>query len=149
VDLDTGRAERRSVPSARKVLDLEPVQAEGKSAAAVDDLIARRLAAVSGGIANKIVRLRVFDIPRHVARELNHAAIRGYKSAALHCHIDLRRPEVHRITGMGAPGRRQTLPELVTSYLQGRALPAELDRDAFVRLGQELMETVEREMAGG
>ena len=148
VDLDTGAIERRPVPSARKVLDLEPIQAEGKSAATVDDLIARRLAAVSGGIANKIVRLRVFDIPRHVARELNHAAIRGYKAEALHCHIDLRRPEVHRSSGMGAPGRRQTLPELVTSYLKGRPLPAELDREAFVRLGQELMDTVEREVAG-
>jgi len=90
----------------------------------------------------------VFDIPRHVARELNHAAIRGYKAEALHCHIDLRRPEVHRSSGMGAPGRRQTLPELVTSYLKGRPLPAELDREAFVRLGQELMDTVEREVAG-
>jgi exonuclease SbcD len=148
VDLDTGRVERRSVPSARQVLDLEPIQAEGKSAATIDDLLARRLAAVSGGIANKIVRLRVFDIPRHVARELNHAAIRGYKAEALHCHIDLRRPEVQRSIGMGAPGRRQTLPELVTSYLRGRPLPAELDREAFVRLGQELMETVEREVAG-
>jgi hypothetical protein len=148
VDLDTGRVERQSISSARKVLDLEPVQAAGKSAAVIDDLIARRLAAVPGGIENKIVRLRVFDIPRHVARELNHAAIREYKSQALHCHIDLRRPELRRTIGMGAPGRRQTLPELVTSYLQGRALPAELDREAFVRLGQELMDTVEREMAG-
>ncbi|HJR16275.1 MAG TPA: metallophosphoesterase [Gemmatimonadales bacterium] len=149
VDMDTGRAERRNIASARRVLDLEPVQAEGKSAAVIDDLIARRLAAVDGGISNKIIRLRVFDIPRHVARELNHSAIRAYKTDALHCHIDLRRPEVHRIVGMGAPGRRQTLPELVTSYLENRALPAELDREAFVRLGQELMDTVEREMAGG
>lgn len=149
VDLDTGLAERRNVPSARKVLDLEPVQAEGKSAAVIDEIIARRLAAVSGGISNRILRLRVFDIPRHVARELDHAALRGYKAEALHCHIDLRRPEVHRATGTGAPGRRQTLPELVTSYLSGRPLPAELDREAFVRLGRDLMETVEREMAGG
>jgi DNA repair exonuclease SbcCD nuclease subunit len=149
VDLAKGRVERRPVPSARKVLDLEPVQAEGLSAAAVDEQIAGRLAAVSGGIANKIIRLRVFDIPRHVARELNHTAIRAYKSEALHCHIDLRRPDVRRTSGMGSPGRRQTLPELVASYLAGRPLPAELDREAFVRLGRELMDTVEREMAGG
>ena len=149
VDLETGRVERQNISSARKVLDLEPVQAAGKSAATIDDLIARRLAAVPGGIANKIIRLRVFDIPRHVARELNHAAFREYKSQALHCHIDLRRPELRRTVGMGAPGRRQTLPELVTSYLEGRPLPAELDREAFVRLGHELMDTVEREMAGG
>ena len=50
---------------------------------------------------------------------------------------------------MGAPGRRQTLPEIVRSYLERRPLPAELDRTAFVRLGEELMDAVERDLAGG
>ncbi len=148
-DLDSGRVEPQCVPLAREILDLDPVAAEGKSAAAVDALIAARFAAVPGGIADKIVRLRVLDIPRHVARELNHAAIRDYKAQALHCHLDLRRAEVQRAVGTGSPGRRQTLPELVTSYLTRRPLPAELDREAFVRLGQALMDAVEREMAGG
>jgi hypothetical protein len=149
VDLERGKVQRRRVPAAREVLDLEPVRAEGKSAAALDAEIAFRLAALPGGISDKIVRLRVYDIPRHVARELNHSAIRGYKADALHFHLDLRRPEIQRTVGMGAPGRRQTLPELVSSYLSGRPLPAELDRAEFVRLGQELMEMVERELAGG
>jgi DNA repair protein SbcD/Mre11 len=131
------------------VLDLEPVKADGKSAEAVDALIAERVASVSGGISDQIVRLRVFDIPRHVARELNHAAVRGFKTDALHFHLDLRRPELHRTIGMGAPGRRQTLPELVSSYLEGRPLPAELDRATFVRLGRDLMDSVERDLAGG
>jgi DNA repair protein SbcD/Mre11 len=148
-DLDTGRVERHPVPRAREVLDLEPIRAEGKSAGDVDTLIAERLAAVHGGIRDKIVRLRVFDIPRHVARELNHAAIRAFKTEALHFHLDLRRPETQRIVGVGAPGRRQTVPELVSSYLRGRPLPAELDREAFVRLGEELMDSVERDLAGG
>jgi len=149
VDLESGRVERHRIPAARDILDLEPVRAEGKSAAALDAEIAGRLSAIPGGISDKIVRLRIFDIPRHVARELNHASIRGYKADALHFHLDLRRPEVQRVTGVGAPGRRQTLPDLVSSYLSGRPLPAELDRAAFVRLGQELMELVERDLAGG
>jgi exonuclease SbcD len=149
VDLDRVQVERRRLPAAREVLDLEPVRAEGKSAAALDAEIAFRLASIPGGIADKIVRLRVFDIPRHVARELNHSAIRGYKAEALHFHLDLRRPEIQRTIGVGAPGRRQTLPELVSSYLSGRPLPAELDRTEFVRLGQELMDMVERDLAGG
>jgi exonuclease SbcD len=148
-DLDTGRVMPQSVPPARDILDLEPVRAEGMSAAAVDAAIAVRIAAVAGGIAEKIVRLRVYDIPRHVARELNHAAIRSYKAEALHFHLDLRRPEIHRMVGVGTPSRRQTLPELVGSYLSTRPLPAELDREAFVRLGRELMDTVERVLAGG
>jgi hypothetical protein len=80
---------------------------------------------------------------------LNHATIRALKAQALHFHLDLRRPETHRAAGSGAPGRRQTLPELVSSYLQRRPLPAELDREAFVRLGRDLMDSVQRDLAGG
>jgi DNA repair protein SbcD/Mre11 len=147
-DLDTGQVERRPVPRARDILDLEPVQAAGQSAASLDGLIAERLQAVPGGIADKIVRLRVFDIPRHIARELNHAALRTYQAEAMHFHLDLRRPEVHRVVGLGAPSRRQTLPDLVSSYLAARPLPSELDREAFVRLGRDLMDSVERDLAG-
>lgn len=149
VNLATGQVERRPVPAARKVLDLEPVMAEGKSAEAVDAIIAERVGSIPGGISDQIVRLRVFDVPRHVARELNHAAIRSLKAQALHFRLDVRRPETHRTTGVGSPGRRQTLPELVTSYLERRPLPAELDREAFVRLGRDLMESVERDLVGG
>jgi exonuclease SbcD len=147
-DLERGTAERQPVVLARAILDLPPVEAEDLSPAAVNARIAERVAAVPGGVADKIVRLRVRDIPRHVARELDHAAIRALKSAALHFHLDLRRPELHRSIGMGAPGRRQTLPELVRAYLERRPLPAELDREAFVRLGEALMDGVERDLAG-
>ncbi len=149
VDLETQRVERHAVPRARAVLDLEPIRAQGLSAEAVGQLIAERLASVPGGVSDQIVRLRVFDIPRHVAREIDHAAVRAYKADALHFQLDFRRPELHRVTGVGSPGRRQTLPELVTSYLQGRPLPAELDRTEFVRLGRDLMDSVERDLAGG
>ena len=149
VDLEKQRAERRPLPAARRVLDLEPIRAEGKSAEAVDALIAERIAGISGGISDQIVRLRVFDIPRYVARELDHAAVRDFKADALHFHLDFRRPDLHRTTGVGAPGRRQTLPELVSSYLERRPLPSELDRAEFVRLGRDLMDSVERDPAGG
>jgi DNA repair protein SbcD/Mre11 len=147
-DLERNTVERREVPLARAILDLEPVEAEGLPAAAVSALIADRMRAVPGGVEDRIVRLRVWNIPRHVARELDHASIRALKSSALHFQLDLRRPEIHRTVGMGAPGRRQTLPELVRGYLERRPLPAELDREAFVRLGESLMDAVERDLAG-
>jgi DNA repair exonuclease SbcCD nuclease subunit len=149
VDLDTRNVSRRPVATAREVYDLDPILAEGLSAAGLDEQIKARVESLPGGIADKIVRLRVFGVARHVARELNHTAVRSYKAEALHFHLDLRRPETHRIVGTGAPGRRQTLPELVTSYLAARPLPAELDREAFVRLGRELMDSVERDWSGG
>lgn len=148
VDVDRGTAERRPVALAREVIDLDPILAEGLMADAIDALIAERVAAVSGGVTDKIVRLRVHGIPRHVARELDHAAIRALKATALHFHLDLRRPEVHRAVGTGAPGRRQTLPELVRSYLERRPLPAELDRATFVALGETLIDGVERDFTG-
>jgi hypothetical protein len=147
-DLKAGGVERHPVPAASEVWDLEPVEAEGLTASAVDEIISIRLDAIPGGLSNKIIRLRVFNIPRHVARELSHTSIRRFKTEALHFHLDLRRPEVRRTAGIGSPGRRQTLPELVASYLEGRPLPAELDREAFVRLGRDLMDTVERDLAG-
>jgi DNA repair protein SbcD/Mre11 len=148
-DLDDGSVKRMPLPPGRRILDLEPIRAEDRNAAWVSAQIADRLRAVAGGIAERIVRLRVYDIPRHIARELDHAAIRAYKNEALHFHLDLRRPEVQRVVGVGSPGRRLTLPELVSDYLSRRPLPAELDREAFVRLGQELMDSVERDVVGG
>lgn len=147
-DLERGTVERRELPLARAILDLEPIEGEGQSAAAINARIAERVRALPGGVEDRIVRLRVWNIPRHVARELDHAAIRALKSSALHFHLDLRRPELHREVGVGAPGRRQTLPELVRSYLERRPLPAELDRQAFVRLGESLIDAVERDLAG-
>lgn len=148
VDVDRGTTERRPVALAREVIDLDPILAEGLMADAIDALIAERVAVVAGGVTDKIVRLRVHGIPRHVARELDHAAIRALKATALHFHLDLRRPEVHRAVGTGAPGRRQTLPELVRSYLERRPLPAELDRATFVALGETLIDGVERDFTG-
>jgi len=149
VDLETGKVERKPLPLARAVLDLDPILADGLTAADLDRLIAERVEAVPGGIADRIVRLRVLNAPRHVARELNHAAIRALKTEALHFHLDIRRPELQRTVGVGAPGKRQTIPELVVSYLRGRPLPADIDREAFVRAGAELMDSVERDLVGG
>jgi DNA repair exonuclease SbcCD nuclease subunit len=149
VDLETGAVTPQPVVLARGVLDLPPIQGDGLPAAALDAEIAARIAALPGGLGDRIVRLVVEDVPRHVARQLDHTAIRAYKAVALHFHLDLRRPEVHREVGVGAPGRRQTLPEMVRDYLAHRALPAEVDRDDFVRTGTELMDSVERDLAAG
>jgi hypothetical protein len=147
-DIDAGTVTFQPVAPSRAILDLPPVPGEGMAAAALDRLIAERLAEVPGGIADKVLRLRVYDVPRHIGRELDHAAIRAFKAEALHFNLDVRRPEVQRTVGVGAPGRRQPLPELVRDYLSRRPLPAELDREAFVQLGGDLLDGVERDLAG-
>lgn len=90
----------------------------------------------------------VKNIPRHVARELDHTKLREYKSQALHFHLDLRRPEAPDTeVGNAGPGRRATLPEIVVDYLGRRPLPSELDRDGFVASGKALIDRAERDFA--
>ena len=148
VDLDSGKVERKFVEPDRKLFDLKAIEARDLSAAEIDREIAERLAGVPGGIANQLVRLVVHDTPRHVIRELDHAAIRAAKATALHFHLDLRRPDIHRSVGVGAPGPRQTLGDVLRSYLARRPLPERLDRDRFVARGLSLLESVSVESEG-
>lgn len=148
-DLVTGQVERQGVPAARRLFDLPVIDAQGKTAAELDRLILDAVTGIPGGHADQIVRQVVRNTPRHVGRELNHTAVRTLKSEALHYQLDLRRPEIHRLSAAGAPGRQRTLPEMVEAFLEARPLPAEVDRAALVRRGRELMESVEREWAEG
>ncbi len=149
VDPDTGSVSPRLVPAPRRFLDLEPIAGTGLSPAELDEIIAARLCAAPGGLKDSVVRLVVRDVPRHVARALDHTALRTLRAEALHLQLDIRRPEINRTVGVGAPGRRQTLPQLVEGYLERRPLPAEIDRKEFVALGVDLVETAERELASG
>lgn len=138
-DLASGEISRRRVAAARRIHDLAAVEATDLAAAEVDARVAAALAAVPGGLADQVVRLIIRNIPRHVVRELDHAVLRTAKAIALHLQVEFRRPEPARATGVGAPGRRQTLPELVEEYLGRRALPGGIDREAFVRDGVALL----------
>lgn len=149
VDLPSGAVERMPVVPARRVIDLPPINGEGHSAVELDRALADALATIDGGYTDQVVRQIIRNVPRHVGREMNHVAIREIKAEALHFQLDLRRPESHREVGVGAPGRRQTLPELVQDYFEHRQLPGDVDREAFVRTGTELMAAVEREWAEG
>ena len=51
--------------------------------------------------------------------------------------------------GVGAPGRRRTLPELVETFLTGRDLPADIEREALVQTGAQIVTAIEREWAQG
>jgi DNA repair exonuclease SbcCD nuclease subunit len=145
VGVDEGVPAFRPVPSARRVFDLDPVEAAGRNAADIDRMILDRVEGIQGGLADQIVRLVVSNIPRHVGRELNHTAIREFKATALHFHLDLRRPAEERTTGLVVAGQRQTLRQILANYLHNRPLPAELDREAYQRLGLDVFEDIERD----
>ncbi len=144
-DVEAGTVERVALPPARPLHDLPPLDAGGMTAAELDAAIQGRLAGVPGGVRDAVVRLVVEHVPATLAHALDHAALRAVRTQALHFQLDLRRPDPARVTGVGGPGPRQPLPDLVAAYLARRPLPAELDRSRFVALGREYLEAVERE----
>ncbi len=142
-DLATAAHDFVQVPSERRFIDLEPVDAHALAPADVDALVADRIAQVPGGIDDAVVRLVVREIPRHVARDLDHKALRDYKRRALHFQLDTRKPELVRTrTGSGAGGPRPSLPMLVREKLETRVLSNDLDRQQFVALGLDYLQRV-------
>jgi hypothetical protein len=140
VELPAARVTFRPVAPPRRFVDLPPIHGVGVTAREISQRIAEVVESAKPPIDEQVVRLVVYDVSRGTARDLDHAAIRGYKARALNLHLDLRRPEEQRRVGVGAPGRRQTLPEVVRDFLARRPLDADLDRDAFVRQGVEYVE---------
>jgi DNA repair exonuclease SbcCD nuclease subunit len=148
-DLQKGKRTFHRIEAAREVLDLAPIQATGLTATDLDAAIRSNVDRVKGGIADKIVRQVVRDVPRHILRELDHKALRDYRRIALHFHLDARRPELLRTsTGATANGRRPSLAEIVRDRLQRRTLTPDVDRQALITLGlQYLAEAETRELA--
>jgi DNA repair exonuclease SbcCD nuclease subunit len=134
-DLVTGEHTFHTLPKTRLLFDLPPINARGMTAIEIDEKIRAAVDACDRrrGIDDKIVRLLVRDVPRHIARELDHRAIREYKRRALNFHLDVRRPDVYRLESSGAPGRRQMeLKDIVAGKLRMRPLDAGVDRDVLV-----------------
>ena len=146
VDLDSGAAHRRAIEAPRRFLDLPWLDANELAAPELDRLIADAVMHVAGGIAGAVVRQVVRNVARPVARELDHARIRAWKADALHFQLDLRRPDdTARQSASGAPGKPETLPETLASYLRGRTLPPGIDHGRFVARGVDMLEAVERD----
>ncbi|MBI2536564.1 MAG: DNA repair exonuclease, partial [Gemmatimonadetes bacterium] len=82
------RVEFRPVALARRVIDLEPIEGAGVPAERLDALVCERVTAIPGGIDEQVVRQLVWNVPRYVARDLDHARVREFKARALHYHLD-------------------------------------------------------------
>ena len=64
----------------RPWVDLAPLSGAGLSPVALDEAIRDALDKCDGGIDQKIVRLVVAHVPRHILRELDHKALRGLQT---------------------------------------------------------------------
>jgi hypothetical protein len=142
-NLEGGGHKFHPLPSSRPLIDLPPISARGLTVAELDERIQSTVAGVRGGIDDKIVRLIVRDLPRHIARELDQKALRELKRRALHFHLDTRRPEVARLSAQGAPGRRPSLADVVREKLMSRVLDPDVDRKELVTLGLRYLSEAE------
>jgi DNA repair exonuclease SbcCD nuclease subunit len=142
-DLATGTHTFHPLQPSREFVDLPMVSARGLTTEEVNARIAAVVEACPGGIDDKVVRLVIRDLPRHITRQLDHKQLREFRRRALHFHLDTRRPEIIRSVGHGAPGRRPSLADFVRDKLRERVVPADLDRDALVTLGLRYLKDAE------
>lgn len=142
-DLATGKQTFHPLPVARPFVDLPPVDGRGMSAADLDAAIQKAVARIPEGVDGKVVRLILNNVPRHIARELDHKALRELQRRALQFQLDTRRPEVVRQRGAGAPGRRPSLAETLRESLAARNVPSDVSRDALVALGLHYLQEAE------
>jgi hypothetical protein len=118
----------------RSVVDLPPIDACDREAAALDALIGDQVAQI-GGVEDKIVRQQVLNLPKSVQRHLDYRQIRQFQTAAVHYLLDGRSP--HTVPGASGDVRASGgLEEQVTEFLHGYPLPAGMERQGFVAQGQ-------------
>lgn len=118
----------------RRVLDLEPVDAAGLAAGELDRLLAERVAGAD--VDGAVVRLVVTNVSRELRRALDYAQVRAWKGRALNFNLELRRDEATTSPAARA-ARFQKLDDLVAQFFGDRALPPDVDRQAFVAQGLE------------
>lgn len=144
-DLDRRAHKFHRLSLARTVVDIPELSAEGLTAAELSDAIALAVEKCDGGIDDRIVRLVVREVPRHILRDLDHRKIREYKRRALNFLLDARRPVPVRLeSASGAPGRRASLTDTVRTMLETRPMTPGIDRKSLVDLGLRYLDEVER-----
>jgi DNA repair protein SbcD/Mre11 len=133
-DLESHQATFHALTTPRKTIDLPAIDATGKDAATLDQIIADQANQVE--IEAKIVRQRVTNLPKSVQRQLNYKQIRNFQTIAVHYLFEPRSPEVSA-SGINGEGsiRQGGLNEQAQEFLLNRELSAGIDRDRFVAKG--------------
>jgi len=124
----------------REVVSLRPIDAKGLAAAEVDALIAERLAGISGGYSEKVVRLVVENLDKAVIPDIDYRAIRRYRTEALHFDIVLRPARRVSQFESSTDGRAaRSLEDEWREFASVYQIPPGLDREMFVNIGLEYM----------
>ena len=124
------------------MLDLKPIErANQHTADGLNAELHKRVDSVKGGIEDKIVRLIINDLPRELARELDHRYVRECKARALHFQLDIRRPQVVSSAVSGDRGRSYTLEQELENFVRHQWHPAtkEVDRERVLELARKYL----------
>jgi DNA repair protein SbcD/Mre11 len=144
-DLATGAHQFHAITGLRDVVDLPEIEAKDLTAAELSEKISETVETYEGGIDDRIVRLIVRDVPRHILRDIDHRKIREFKRRAMNFLLDARKPAPLRIeSASGAPGRRASLTETVRVMLETRPVTPGIDRKSLVDLGLRYLDEAER-----
>jgi DNA repair exonuclease SbcCD nuclease subunit len=146
VELSEGAPQVKFMPVqlARGFFDLAPIQGASLSSEELNAAIMARIEALRGGVDDRVVRQVVYDVPRLVSRDVDHAAVRNLKASALHYHLDMRRPPPTGPVGIAPEGKRQTLREVLVDFLERRPLDITTNRGELVAMAKTYMDRVDR-----
>lgn len=129
----------------RAVFDLVPIDAAELTAAALNEAIESQADELGDAFQGAIVRQRVWNLHPELRRQIDGELLRELKARALHYLLDLRAP---RATADGrvqsgatdADGEnRLTLIDEWRLFAHTYDLPADIDRAAFLELGERYL----------
>lgn len=148
-DTEAGRGELRAIET-RPVVELPAFSARGGGGVggnggepdgdwltpgAVDERIRAAADSLEGGVAGRIVRQVITDVPRDLFRSLDHEQIRALKARAVHYQLEARRPDPPRRTGAGGVRPRTLEEELAAFLADWEPGSPGIDRDRLLELG--------------
>ncbi|MEN6372811.1 MAG: exonuclease SbcCD subunit D [Armatimonadota bacterium] len=137
-DLDERKLVKFHKTSPREVIDLRAVDAEGLTAAEINQLIQMRVEGIPGGHKEKVVRLVVDNVPKSVIPDLDYQSIRRIRSEAVHFDVQLRPRKIKPIaTANGESRTALPLEEEWRQFAKIYELPGGIDRESLVSKGLE------------
>lgn len=120
---------------------------EWLAAEVIDARIREGAAALPDGVAGKVVRQVITDVPRELFRQLDHRQIRALKAEAVHFQLEARRPQV-RGEAERQESRSRTLEEELALFLAGwQTTGPGIDRDRLIALGEEYLASAAADVA--
>ncbi len=123
----------------RDLRSLDPIHGEGLSADEIMERVNQAVEGVKGGLNEKVVRLRVFDAPRSVQADLDHARLRELRASALHFDLAITPPRPKGFQTAVEGSVRRTLEQEWSDFVAERELPGGVERDRLTALGLEYL----------